>query len=371
MALHEIFFNLFCICWLIQVIYLSLLFSRFPTTKQSISPKIVSLPSVAVIICARNESKNLKINLPAILKQEYPDYEVIVVNDASSDDTSLIIGQMAKSDDRLKLVEIPFKDNRIKGKKHALTKGINSTTADIILLTDADCSPCSNEWIRLMVVPFLTGADIVLGYSPAKHHGGILNQLVGFETFATAFQYFSFAAVGRPYMGVGRNLAYRKEVFDAIGIAALEPSVPSGDDDLLVNQAAGRFNIAWMLKKPSFVKTKEPHSISGWIKQKTRHFGTARYYKPLHVLILSIYNASFIGFYLFIAVVLIQGSYVGLAFVGWFVRLMLQYIVMGRAMLKLEEGRMLPFLPILDIFHACFMIYFLPSVVITRRIKWK
>ena len=120
-------------------------------------------PSVSIIICAKNESNNLQSFLPLIFEQEYSDYEVIVVNDGSFDDTVNILKDFQSKYNNLYVTNIPEDVNIIRRKKLALTVGIKAAKNEILLLTDADCRPSSKHWISKMVSQFKPGTEFVLG----------------------------------------------------------------------------------------------------------------------------------------------------------------------------------------------------------------
>src|SRR5690349_11291019 len=194
---------------------------------------------VSVIICARDEDKNIARNLPGILVQDYPTtHEVIVVNDNSIDDTKYILAELQKTFRKLQVVDLTQEAKMIAGKKFPLSIGIKEAKHEIVLLTDADCVPASENWVFRMQDAFSNGTEVALGYGAYQRLPGFLNKAIRFETFHTALQYFGYALAGKPYMGVGRNLAYRKNLFFRNkGFSSIN-HIPSGDDDLFINRVA-------------------------------------------------------------------------------------------------------------------------------------
>ena len=230
------------ICTLVQLYFFWGIFSRLSFFKPSALSTHDEEP-VSVIIAARNEQENLVKNLPAILEQEYPDFEVVVVNDCSWDDSQQILEEMQLQYPRLKVSELIEQEKYPTGKKFALTIGIKAAKNDLLLFTDADCMPASNQWLKLMQSRFRPGKEIVLGYSPYVKESGLLNLYIRFETFMTALFYFSFALMRNAFMGVGRNLAYHRETFFRHKGYATHQHILSGDDDLFVNAAAHKGNV--------------------------------------------------------------------------------------------------------------------------------
>lgn len=268
------------VCALLFFIYYLGIYSRvaFIKTKEKIVPVQEKVP-ISIVICAKNEEQNLLKNLPKLFEQEYPKFEIIVVNDGSVDDTKEILEAFQKQFDDLRIVNIEENQHHRMGKKLALTIGIKGAKYDHILLTDADCEPVSNRWISHMAAPFKDGAGLVLGYSPIKKRGGFLNLLSRFESFATAVSYLSFSLAGGTYMGVGRNLAYKKDLFFAVGGFKKHYHIPSGDDDLFVNEVAKKTKVAVVVNKEAAMHTADKPTAQLWFRQKQRHYSTANHYR--------------------------------------------------------------------------------------------
>ena len=208
-----IIFIFFCVISFIQIFYLLFFFGRLALYKQKPKSNSQTHP-VSVVICARDEAGNIAKNLPGILVQEYTTtHEIVVVNDNSYDDSKYVLEELQKTFKQLNIIELTQEAKMIPGKKFPLAIGVKSAKHEIVLLTDADCVPASENWINSMQSRFNDQTEIVLGYSPYHKKKSILNKLIRWETFHTAIQYLSYALWGIPYMGVGRNLSYKKKLF--------------------------------------------------------------------------------------------------------------------------------------------------------------
>jgi len=253
-------------------------FLRFPSYKKHIKNSS-SLPGISVLICARNEEQNLERFLPGVLKQDYPEFEVVVVNDRSTDNTEQLLMQLASQYSQLRYTSIPENDKMRSGKKLAVTIGLKSAKHDLVVLTDADCYPVSDQWLKRMGANFNGDIKMVLGYGGYERRRGFLNKLIRYETTFTAIQYLSYAIKGKPYMGVGRNLAYQKSIFfDNKGFAGHYHLI-SGDDDLFVNENATRNNCAVEFSSESHTRSVPETGFRSWIKQKKRHISAGKYYR--------------------------------------------------------------------------------------------
>ncbi|MBR4440468.1 MAG: glycosyltransferase [Bacteroidales bacterium] len=282
--------------WTVQMCYYIGVFVRIrkkPKVKEYQSPVPVS-----VIICARNEAANLREKLPAVLEQDYPDFEVIVVNDGSTDDTALVLAEMKQKYPRLYVTEVPFDRHFSHGKKLAITVGIKAAKNEWLLLTDADCIPVSKWWIKTMSQNFTDCNDFVLGFGGYEQRKGFLNRLIRYDTVFIAMQYYTYTEIGMPYMGVGRNMAYRKSIFNQSRGFTSHSHLMSGDDDIFVNQNAQKGRIVCESNPASFTLCEPKVTFNQWNKQKQRHFTASEKYKPKHKMILALETISRSLFYL-------------------------------------------------------------------------
>ncbi|MEO7769374.1 MAG: glycosyltransferase, partial [Ferruginibacter sp.] len=294
---HGIIFIILCGVVLIQIFYYLFFFSRLAFYKAATKESLHTHP-VSVIICARDEAANLAKNLPGSLVQAYSTtHEIIVVNDNSFDDSKYLLEEFERRFRQLKIVELKQEAKLIPGKKFPLSIGIKSALYEIVLLTDADCVPASEYWIDKIQETYEDDTEIVLGYGAYHKKKGLLNKLVRWETFHTALQYLTYALAGKPYMGVGRNLSYKKTIFFRHKGFSAHNHVASGDDDLFINTAATKSNTQINIAAEAFTLSEPPLSWRGWTKQKRRHYSTAKYYRPLHKFLLGLYSFSHFLFY--------------------------------------------------------------------------
>ncbi len=253
---------------------------------------------VSIIICARDEDENIARNLPGVLVQKYAStHEVVVVNDNSVDDSKYILQELKKTFKFLNVIELTQEAKLISGKKYPLSIGIKEAKYEIVLLTDADCVPSSENWLQKMQDGYTNGVEVVLGYGGYHRLPGVLNKLIRFETFHSGLQYLSYAMAGIPYMGVGRNLSYKRDIFFRNkGFSSIN-HISSGDDDLFINKVATKTNTAVVLEPEAITLSNPKTSFSGWMKQKKRHYTTAKYYKVKHKALLGLYTATQFIFY--------------------------------------------------------------------------
>ena len=334
---------------------------------------------VSIILCARNELDNLRELVPLLLSQHYPaGFELVLINDRSHDDTELYAQQLAQYyPGRFRLVTVSHTPAGFAPKKYALTLGIKAARHQRLLFTDADCRPASPDWLRLMQRGFAQkgGADLVLGFSGYAERPGLLNKLIRYETLLTAAQYLGLAWAGKPYMGVGRNLAYTRATFQSTKGFASHMRRLSGDDDLLVQDAVALGARAAVVADPASHTTSQPAATwAGWWHQKRRHLSAGSRYRAADRLRLAIFMGSNLFFYLctpaLLAVALSSENLISLGVI-WLVRTMLllaAYIPLARRL-----GQTLPVaaLPFLDFLYLVFYCAWGLSLSVRRPLQWK
>ena len=367
---QDVLFYTFCLITFIQLFYYLFYFSRLAFYKPRKKESSQQHP-VSVIICARDEAANLAKNLPLILQQQYKTtHEVVVVNDNSYDDSKYVLEYLAKPFKQLRAVELVQEAKLIPGKKFPLSMGIKEAKHEIVLLTDADCYPSSPNWIEKMQEGFYNGKEIVLGYGAYEKKPDLLNKLIRLETFHTALQYLSYALAGNAYMGVGRNLSYKKELFFRNKGFSAHNHIPGGDDDLFINTVAGKGNTSVILDKETFTFSEPKETWGDWIRQKTRHYSTGKYYKGKHKFLLGLYAfTQFIFYPLFIASLFFYDWRFVLGVFG--LRFLCQLIMMSRSMKNLDEKDLLWLIPFFDLWQMIYYFIFLPAVWRKPKPYWK
>jgi biofilm PGA synthesis N-glycosyltransferase PgaC len=326
---------------------------------------------VSVIISARNEAENLRNYLPLILQQDYPDFEVVVINDCSSDSSDLVLDDLKIIYPHLKVVTITEHDRFKTGKKFALTLGIKAAKNEHLLFTDADCKPASDKWVARMAANFTTPAQIVLGYSPYNKSKSLLNRFVRFETVKTGINYLSGAINGDPYMGIGRNLAYTKTLFFGAKGFAAHMHLMAGDDDLFVNQNATEDNTVIEIHPDAFIYTSAKTTFGSWYKQKRRHMGVGKYYKDKHRRMLSFDAASGFLFYILLLACFIFNFEPMLALGMFIFRLVLQVIIYNRTFKRLNGSDLIWYLPGFDLFYYIYLNVFGLIGTFIKTTQWK
>ncbi|HZE82857.1 MAG TPA: glycosyltransferase [Puia sp.] len=366
---RETLYIVFCLITLIQLSYYGWFFRRLafftPHSRDSSQQHPVS-----VIICARDEAAKLVTHLPGSLVQTYPStHEVIVVNHNSQDDTRFLLDEFKKTFKGLHIVNLEQEAIGIPGKKYPLSMGIKEAIYEIVLLTDADCMPASEFWMQKMQDGYSNGIEVVLGYSPYTKKPGFLNKIIRFDTFHTAIQYLSYALAGLPYMGVGRNLSYKKELFFRNkGFSGIN-HLPGGDDDLFINKVANKGNTNIVIDPDTFTMSEPKKTFGEWFRQKARHYSTAKYYKPMHKLLLGMYSSSHILFYpLFIASLIAFDWRFVLPVFG--LRLLVQGFIYYKAMDKLQEQDLFAWWWLLDIWMFVYYLIFVPAIWKKPRPTW-
>ncbi len=367
---QQVLFISLCSVVLIQLFYYLFFFSRLAFYKTPARTNFQT-HAVSAIVCARDEAANLAMNLPGLLVQEYKTtHEVIVVNDNSFDESKYILEALKKEFKQMQVVELTQEAKMIPGKKFPLSIGIKTAKHEVLLLTDADCVPASEFWIDSMQQAYDEETEIVLGYGPFHKQKGLLNKLIRWETFHTALQYMSYALAGIPYMGVGRNLSYKKAVFFRHKGFSAHNHLPGGDDDLFINAAATKKNTRINIDPLSYTLSTAAGTWKQWLNQKKRHYSTSKYYRSIHKWLLAMYAFANFMFYPLLVLSLVFFNW-KIALLIFAIKLLVQGIVYGKAMAKLGEKDLLPLLLFFDLWMFVYYVMFAPALIKKPVQRWK
>lgn len=327
----------------------------------SISKPLSHSEPVTVIVAARNESVNLGQLLPLLLAQDYHDYEIVIALNETDDNSREVIANYAH--ERISVLDIPTIPPGFHPKKFAITKAVEQARYDALLFTDADCRP-GPFWIREMANGFTR--DIVLGYAPYSRQRGLIAALTDYETRLTAMQYIGSAGLDRAYMGVGRNLGYRKSLFQQFaGFKGVE-SVVGGDDDLLINKMAPDSRVAIQVSKESHVPSTPMSDWKSYIHQKTRHLHSGRHYRLQHKIFLAAFSLIHIGLFIGLAN-FFHDPYTALQFAFGYIPLLLAHRSFA---MKTGDRFPWPKILLLDVMYVFFHIFVGIRALGTKRIEW-
>ncbi|MFV5703734.1 glycosyltransferase [Flavobacterium sp. XS2P12] len=368
MLILILYFFIFIV--VVQISYYLGVFGKFAFAKaQKITPKRIP---ISVIVCAKNEEENVANFIPLLAEQNYPDFEIVLIDDASSDNTLAIFEGFEKQYPNVRLVKVENNEAFWGNKKYALTLGIKSAKKEYLLFTDADCYPTSKDWITAMSSQFTMQKTIVLGYGKYKKiPNSFLNKIIRFETLLTAIQYFSWAKIGHPYMGVGRNLAYKKETFFNVNGFIEHMQIRSGDDDLFINQAANAKNTTIAYTPESFTLSKPKTTFKDWFTQKRRHIATANYYKPLDKLQLGAFYCSQLLFIL-LPIILLSFQFQWILVLSLIaLRYLVAWIVVGFSAGKLKENDIKFWFPLVEIALIFTQINIFITNIFSKPVHWK
>lgn len=342
-------FTLFIGTIIVQLYYILLIFQKLAFFHPQRKSTVNEIP-VSVIIAARNESHKLQENLRFILEQDYSNFEVIVVNNNSSDDSYQVLSAFKKGYNHLEIIEFNNPDHVRQGKKLPLTLGIKAAKNEHLLLTDADCTPKSNQWIKKMARGFKE-KEIILGYGPYIKTNGLLNSIIRFDTAWIGMNYFSFALNGLAYMGVGRNLAYTKSAYQAVDGYKSHHMLASGDDDLFIQEASKNSSLGIEIDADTHCFSPSKKTWSEWVHQKSRHFTTAPKYSFIKKLLLATYPITLIAaWFSFVSLMILSNS----VFICFIMVLFytIKWWIQGKCLIKLNERKFALFFPFWDLFYS-------------------
>ena len=342
-------FTLFIGTIIVQLYYILFIFQKLAFLNFHRKSASNEIP-ISVIIAARNESHNLQENLQFILEQDYSNFEVIVVNNNSTDDSYQVLSALKKGYNHLEIIEFNNPDHVRQGKKLPLTLGIKAAKNEHLLLTDADCKPKSNQWIKKMTRGFKE-KEIILGYGPYIKTSGLLNSIIRFDTAWIGMNYFSFALNGFAYMGVGRNLAYTKRAYQAVDGYKSHHMLASGDDDLFIQEASKKSSLGIEIDADTHCFSPSKNTWSEWVHQKSRHFTTTSKYSFIKKLLLATYPITLVAaWFSFVSLMILSNS----VFICFIMILFytIKWWIQGKCLIKLNERKFALFFPFWDLFYS-------------------
>ena len=367
--LPEICIAIFGMVVLFQLLYYIFIFSKFSFHKQKVG-QIIKIHPVSIVITAKNDAHHLLKTLPEFLNQDYPFFEVVVVNDNSDDETAQVVVDFQNRFNNLKMVNLESSVTYIKGKKFPLSLGIKAATYEHILLTDVDCLPASNQWLKLMARHFNETTKIVLGFSNIRKRIGFFNALIRFDKLHKAIQYFSYCLAKIPFMGVGQNLAYTKSIFFNNNGFASQNHLQYGDDDLFVNKVANAKNCAIEYDMGAHTTSRSGANFHNWLLLKVLRNKTRQYYSSGKFL-LNFYHFLMTTFYVALgfAIYFTMHNLIYLAVVLsiLILKYLIQYICFTPAAVKLNERRLIPHIFLFDFILSALN----PVVYLVSKVKKK
>lgn len=365
-----VLFCLFIAVVAVQFLYYVVFFGKFSFYKaQKGTPKRIP---ISVIVCAKNEAENIQKLVPLLAEQDYPEFEIVLIDDASSDETLDLFEAFEKQYSNIKLVKVENNEAFWGNKKFALTLGIKAAKYEYLLFTDADCYPNSNQWIKEMTGHYTQQKTIVLGYGAYERiKGSFLNKIIRFETLLTATQYFAWAKMGKPYMGVGRNMAYKREEFFRVRGFIDHMKLRSGDDDLFINQAGNASNTTICYTPESFTYSAPKTKFKAWFNQKRRHVSTAQHYKGFDKFQLGLFYISQLLF-VCLPIVLLAFQYqwiIVCSLIGF--RYIFSWLSLGMASGKLKEKDVMYFYPFIELVLIFTQLNVSITNLFSKPVHWK
>lgn len=325
-------------------------------------PYLQTLPPISIIVYAQNDAEHLKSFLPEILTQKYPEFEVIVVNDGSTDHTKEVVMNLQKENPHLYQTFIPEESRNLSRKKLALTLGVKAAKYDIVLLTNANCRPASAEWIKTIARNFVSDTDIVLGYSSYENKKQKGESYRMADTLYHTLRYLSYAIKKRPYMGSGTNLAYRKHLFFENKGFSDHLNLHFGDDDLFVNKICTRTNTRVEPSPESRIVEIFKNNAQAWRELKLRYDFTSRFLKHSPRFFCTFELLTRYGFFITIGFAVYKGFSNPAFWIAAGVAVLLRYVALLLTAYRIKKHFPLKNIPIIvavfDLFQPTVDLYY-------------
>ncbi len=364
----SVIFNLFVACTVIQIIYY-ILFSTFLFGSKKDNNKTPEVP-VSVIIYTKNQAEKLPQFLSSIIEQEHPEFEIVLINNASADNTSEVATLFATKHAHFNVLNVKNNEAFWGSKKYALTLGIKAASNNNLLFTDVKCKPISKQWISEMSKKFTSKKTIVLGYKKYQKKNSLINIFIRFENLLTAIKCFGFSKLGSSFMAFGSNLAYQKSEFFKVKGFINHMKINAGEDDLFIKDAANKQNTTFCVSENSFIETDAPTSFSNWFTEKKEEILITNKYHFKHRFLLGLFNLSKLFFYI-LAITLFFFYPLKIILSIILSYFLVQYIIIGISAKKLKEPKIIFLLPFLEIGLLLIQISIFSANLISKPDHWK
>lgn len=351
-------------CFILLIIQLGYAFGVYNQLhrnfkKQKEKKQSDDFPPLSVIIVTKDSGKALKENLPLILEQDYPQFEVIVINDKSAGEDENILKLLGNNYHHLYYSFIPETARYISRKKLGIAMGIKASRYEWIVVTEPQCKPMSNQWLKSLAAHFSPETDIVLGYSNYIQNKEKFARHIRLDSMFQAMRYLGRAASGHPYMGIGRNLAYRKSLYLSHKGFTTQLNLQRGDDDLFINAVTHAQNTKVALSPESFIRIPVPSYKRVWFEDKVNALVTGHYYRGNARILNSIETWTCALFHLLTLTGLIycilNRAWIetGIIGAGWLIRFVSYMTVMKQTSNDLQEDFCCS-LPFYDLFRPLY-----------------
>ncbi|MDR1555956.1 MAG: glycosyltransferase [Tannerellaceae bacterium] len=345
--------------FVIQFLYYQITYLR-PYRKmwhQNKLPKQDEQPPVSIIVYANNESFNLKENLPPLLSQDYPAYEVIVINDGSTDESDNVLKLFENEYPNLYHTFIPQESKYLSRRKLSLMIGIKAARYDILFFIEAKCRPLTNKWLAAMAGNYTPQTMIVLGFCAYRASKGFFHKLVSYDNLLSGLQYISATMINRPYSGDGRNLSYRKSLFYEQAGYKHSLNLHAGDDDLFVNESATGENTRVEYAPDSLTEMRPFECFADWKEMKVSRIATRKHFKGNRLAFYRMENLSATFFLLAVTASVVTGlsGYnpltAGIALLLYLLLYVEKAVVLQKLSVLLQQRPFTGWLPFLEIAH--------------------
>ncbi len=370
-----IVFSLSAFCYALTSILLFIGVSRLRKSETGIEYKSGEFPFVSVLVAARNEEKNIADCLESLVHQAYPSdrYEIVVVNDRSTDKTPAIIDKYQKKYKMVKCVSIDSKPSGLAGKQNALNEGLKLCAGEIILNTDADCT-VGPLWIRRTVSHFTPQVGLTIGFSMVSNADGSRSLFSDLQSLDMLFLMDSAAgAIGMnvPVSGLGRNLAYKREILNKVDYLKMGYTIT---EDTALIQAVARntdWRVAVVYDRNASVLTVAEKTARQFLSQRIRWVmgGQAtRLWSQMPLHIIFVFHLCLI---IFFPLMFFVHSFIAITLLSISVKAVSDFVRCWRVC---KEFRCLHLLKLFA-FYEIFMIFYsiligLGSIFI-KNVKWK
>lgn len=363
----SIVFYFFVACLAIQLIYYIFFLSILLNNKKE---KEYDLKPISVILYVKNSELYLEKNIDYFINQKYPKFEILLVNNASSDNTDIILEKLSEKHKSLRIINVENNESFWGNKKYTYTLAIKAAKYEHLIFSEIDCKPVSENWIHEINKSFSSKKTIILGYKRLLKTSSLFNLIIRFDNLLESIKSFSFTKINSPYSADSRNYAFTKKDFYRVNGFINHIKIKNGKEDLFVKDAKQKYNSAYTLSDESFVESSKSLSFKEWFLNKKNSNLLKRHYSFKNQFLLNAFSFSkvFLYFLTIILLLIHDWKIILIIFSSYIIFQSVITFIINR---KFKETSIFYLSPILDFLLVLFQISIFISNLISKPPNWR
>lgn len=361
-------FYAFIVFTAIQIIYYLTFSSLFFKSKKT--NKINTKPPISLLIFVKNSAAYLEKNLTYFLNQDYPEFEILLIDNCSSDDTDEVLEKIKTKHKKVRIINVENNESFWANKKYTYTLAIKAAKYNHLLFSEIIAKPISKNWILEMSNQISDKKSLVLGYTKHNTSKGFMNLLIRFNDVLDALKAFTFTKFNTPFRASAYNFSFTKDNFFRVNGFIKHIKINYGKDDLFLRDAYFKKNTSFSIDEDSFVEITKEKTFKDWFSAQKRNSFLQNHYKLNHQILLFLYTITKLGsLTLGITLLFFYPYKIILCIIGFY--FLVKTIVLALATKKFKEPKIIFLFPFLEIILILLQISIFINNLMLKPNHWK